>query len=153
MNLLRDGRLTNSDIETGDRLLLELYATDVLALTEFDGPKQIGVRISGLRRKILSGWDLMDKIQVDFEDKGDPSGNAAPITLRLDPGGDLYFRIYDNPALRQVDQNRIYELDRPDIDDPNNRLIERGVGRVAVIGLGFFQQVLDDPFFKRQDWI
>ena len=152
MNLVRDGRLTNSDIETGDRLLLELYADDILALTETEGDKRIGVRISALRRKMLGGWDLMDKVEVSFEDGCGLSNEVSPITLRLDPGGDLYFCIYNNPALRQVDQNRIHELNQSDITDPNDRLLERGVGRVAVIGLGFFKQALDDPFFRRQDW-
>lgn len=150
MDLVRDGRLTNSDIETGDRLLLELYGQDIFDLSDTEGLRRIGVRMCQLRRGRLRGWDSMDKAQVSFYDGDRAQATGVPISLRLDPGGDLYFSVFDNSELRGVDQLGVHEIDEKDVLDPNDVLSQRGISRVAVIGLGFFRQVLDDPFFRRQ---
>lgn len=135
MDLWREGNLTDGNPHTGDILSLELYSNDIQRLIN---PKhrQIMNRFLGLRHGLVPGWAAEDKIHVEFKEPNSEEDTGQYANLSLDPGGDLYFTIWDSERLKQAEPCEVFD----DINtfvrhDPSQILQRIGIVAARIYGL------------------
>jgi hypothetical protein len=145
MNIFREGKLRNSDVATGDILSVELRESDIEALTTV---RYTMNRFSQFRQQRL-GWDQLDKAHVYLrapEEIPDPSDES--VTLQLDPGGDLYFTIWENQALREARPCQQFPREQILQSDPSGTLVRLGIEVVRFYGLSNLAGELYRPKFS-----
>jgi len=79
----------------------------------------------------INGWAPEDKIHVRLESPREPEDDNKVAELRLDPGGDLYFTIWNSTALRSAQQHTEFLAEAPFVtSDPSGKLGHAGIKAV-----------------------
>lgn len=143
MKLFREGRLSGDSIQTGNVLVVELHSRDAEALAS---PERYTMnRFSSFPHTYFEGgmgWQPMDKVHLQVEDP--PQSTELPVELSLDPGGDLYFTIWDNQALHEVGFDTSFEAAEPFLTaDPSLQLARVGVDTIRFFGLNVVARALE----------
>jgi hypothetical protein len=79
----------------------------------------------------INGWAPEDKIHIKLETPLESKDDNKVAELQLDPGGDLYFTIWNSSALQAADQHSEFIAEAPFLtSDPSNKLGEAGIKAV-----------------------
>lgn len=107
-------------------LSLELSASDIDRLAD---PR---IRFATARfmefEEPVAGWAPEDKVHVWLKDPVAAEDNDIAAELRLDPGGDLYFTVWNNDSLRAAGEFIEYaDMEKFIKDDPSNIIPALGI--------------------------
>jgi len=84
----------------------------------------------------VGGWAPEDKIHMRLETPQDVEDYNRFVDLSLDPGGDLYFTIWNSWALRRACMHEVLSVDDSFVrSDPSNRLGQVGIKSVRLHNL------------------
>jgi hypothetical protein len=84
----------------------------------------------------ISGWAPEDKIHMRLETPHDADDHNRFVDLSLDPGGDLYFTLWNSWALRRACMHEVFSVDDSFVrSDPNNKLGQVGIKSVRLHNL------------------
>jgi hypothetical protein len=80
----------------------------------------------------IEGWAAEDKVHVNVRTPVSPDENEKVAELQLDPGGDLYFTIWNSLALRAYQPIEFAAVAPFVTSDPNDRLGQAGIKAVCL---------------------
>lgn len=81
----------------------------------------------------IDGWAPEDKIHMSLETPRNPDDYNRFVDLSLDPGGDLYFAIWNSWALRSARIHEQFLVDDSFVrSDPTNKLGQAGIKTVRI---------------------
>ena len=141
MQVRREGKLKNSDLRTGDTLSIELFERDIEELIDprrrYTMARFMEFRHTGL------GWAPEDKLHINLERPFEPEDAEQLANLSLDPGGDLYFTIWEGEPLRQARAGEEFrDLNTLVTSDPSNTLQRLGIRAVTFYNLNRLSRAL-----------
>jgi len=144
MEIFREGRLRNSDLKTGNILSLELHELDIENLLR-PRHNRSGIRFMQCKQWGL-GWAPEDKASVSLKDPKERFNDENGIAnLALDPGGDLYFTIWNSPELLVAKGCEVFDdLSTFITSDPSLRIHHLGIEVVRMYGLDALAGALRD---------
>lgn len=140
MRISRYGKLTDSDISTGDMLEVQLHTDDIKALCD-PSLRYCMDRFGGCSNGV-AGWALEDKVHVHLENPEFSQDPEALANLSLDPGGDLYFSIWENERLKQAVATEDFNRESIVTSDPSDRLHMLGIEVVRLVNLDYLAHQL-----------
>lgn len=143
MKLFREGNLRDSNLQTGNVLVVELHDQDAEDLSSTDHYTMR--RFSAFPHTFYEGgmgWQPEDK--VHFEVQPALPDTALPVEVSLDPGGDLYFTLWDGAALQAVGFDERFAATEPFVAaDPSQQLARVGIDTIRFFGLNMVARALE----------
>lgn len=143
MDIIREGELVESRLGTGNILTLELKLDDIEALVDPNRRYSMN-RFAGMLHGFQTeGWAPEDKAHIFLKRPEVEEEKAQPVTLSLDPGGDLTYTLWMNDDLISLSANyKSDSLDEIVESDPSDKLHFLGITAVKVTNICFLADEL-----------
>lgn len=145
MDIARMGRLKDSELGTGDKLCLELDGGDIVPLLQNGYTMS---RFMGLKHGVQTkGWQPEDKVHIALQHQLTPKEEnvGTACRLHLDPGGDLYYTIFNDAALHRAPTCIELPLPNDSVDDAYGTLARLGIVAVRFLYLDALAGAIRHP--------
>ncbi|MCA9342651.1 hypothetical protein KC950_01400 [Candidatus Saccharibacteria bacterium] len=133
----------DSRLGSGNILTLELKREDIDALVDPDRRYSMN-RFAGMLHGLQTeGWAPEDKAHIYLKQPEGREEKAQPVTLSLDPGGDLTYNLWMNDGLISAPSSYISDsLDDVVESDPSHRLHQLGITIIKVMYVNYLAEEL-----------
>ncbi len=144
MNIFREGKPNDLDPSRADVLSVEINQHDIEALAD-PARGQTMDRFASFERGVI-GWAREDKAHIKLDRPHSPEKSEQLVSLWCDPGGDLYFTIWEGERLMRSEAAENF----PDVhaileSDPNRHIRTAGIHAVRFYFLDELARELKKP--------